>query len=382
MSIKQDALSGKWFFRFMYKGDDYSGFGFSTKDAASKAERTARDDAEDRALFPEKYAQKAADSITLAELIEYYNRVWSPRNKSSRLDETHGSFCLAHFKEARLVDLTAEKAMDFLKSVEESDKGRDGGRPAAQTVNHYHGYMRKVINKAIKHYRTESGAAPAANNPFQLIAPRPLPEAQVRFMYPQQEKDIREWLTKHRPQTLPYYLVGLKTGVRIEGLCNIHVTDVNLPIRTIFIARAKGDKPYHARLSTDLAAYVETLGRGKGKDERLLGTLTPGTVSRYFTEAVRACGYEGLSFHSLRHTFAERLLSAGEKLYVVSKLLNHSSMRVTEKVYGHLDKSTINDAVQRLDDVLPASEIPFAVNLQQGIKDEMEKQSKRLEDEQ
>lgn len=45
---------------------------------------------------------------------------------------------------------------------------------------------------------------------------------------------------------------------------------------------------------------------------------------------------EHISPHRMRHTFATRYLQGGGDIYVLSKILGHSSVAVTEKVYAHL----------------------------------------------
>lgn len=40
-------------------------------------------------------------------------------------------------------------------------------------------------------------------------------------------------------------------------------------------------------------------------------------------------------FHSLRHTYAIRLVQAGEDFYIVKELMSHSTMAMTER-YAHL----------------------------------------------
>jgi integrase len=48
--------------------------------------------------------------------------------------------------------------------------------------------------------------------------------------------------------------------------------------------------------------------------------------------------------HALRHTFATRYLQGGGDIYVLSKILGHASVTMTERVYAHVQK---DDLVQR-----------------------------------
>lgn len=51
-----------------------------------------------------------------------------------------------------------------------------------------------------------------------------------------------------------------------------------------------------------------------------------------------------LSFHCLRHTFATMMLTLGADLYTVSKLLGHTSVRMTQ-VYAKIVNKKKDDAV-------------------------------------
>lgn len=55
-------------------------------------------------------------------------------------------------------------------------------------------------------------------------------------------------------------------------------------------------------------------------------------------------------FHSLRHTYATLLLSKGVELITVSKLLGHSSIKITE-IYSHVIPQLKTEAVNKLNDI-------------------------------
>jgi integrase len=59
---------------------------------------------------------------------------------------------------------------------------------------------------------------------------------------------------------------------------------------------------------------------------------------RKIIKAAGACprGDEKTGIHRLRHTYAGNLITAGVDLYVVSKMLGHRSIQVTEMFYAHL----------------------------------------------
>jgi integrase/recombinase XerD len=50
--------------------------------------------------------------------------------------------------------------------------------------------------------------------------------------------------------------------------------------------------------------------------------------------------------HSLRHSYATRLLKKGIAMPKVSRLLGHASIQVTVDVYGHLKMKELKEAVR------------------------------------
>ena len=95
----------------------------------------------------------------------------------------------------------------------------------------------------------------------------------------------------------------------------------------------------------------------------LLDRLTEGTkfpfkygqdhVSHRLRDYYRTAGIENANLHTLRKTFGSLLIQEGyADIYIVSKLLGHSSVKVTERHYIHLLDENYQSSVNGLDEIL------------------------------
>ena len=76
------------------------------------------------------------------------------------------------------------------------------------------------------------------------------------------------------------------------------------------------------------------------------------TLWQAFNEAIERAGVRHIRFHDLRHACATLLLTGGEDLAVISKVLGHSDYGTTLKVYAHLDPKRARAAAGRIDAAL------------------------------
>ena len=61
----------------------------------------------------------------------------------------------------------------------------------------------------------------------------------------------------------------------------------------------------------------------------------PRTVQRQFKQFIAGTGLEDVHFHTLRHSFATRLIELDVDVKTVSVLLGHSSVQTTLDYYVH-----------------------------------------------
>jgi len=68
-------------------------------------------------------------------------------------------------------------------------------------------------------------------------------------------------------------------------------------------------------------------------------------IKKYFVDAKIPDG----TVHALRRTFGSKLVQQGVDIYIVSKLLGHSSIKVTESHYIHILHSNLQNGIKALD---------------------------------
>lgn len=99
------------------------------------------------------------------------------------------------------------------------------------------------------------------------------------------------------------------------------------------------------------------MGEGKGQTLFQYARGRPITsVSSSFERAVKTCRFntgvkdrlQRVVFHTLRHTFASRLVQNGVSLQIICDLLGHKSLKTTMR-YAKLDMSQTQGAVKLLD---------------------------------
>ncbi|NLY38599.1 MAG: tyrosine-type recombinase/integrase [Firmicutes bacterium] len=141
----------------------------------------------------------------------------------------------------------------------------------------------------------------------------------------------------------------LHTGLRISELCALDVEDMVLRERSGWLTvMGKGLKvrtvPLNATVRNALEAWLKVRGRADGPlfTSQKKGGLTARAVEYLLAKYARLARLEGVTPHSLRHTFCKSLIDAGESIDRVAMLAGHSNLNTTSRYTRPTDKDLQN----------------------------------------
>jgi len=121
----------------------------------------------------------------------------------------------------------------------------------------------------------------------------------------------------------------LRTGLRLSEALRLKPEDINYENKT-YVIQSKGGNIDVLPLPHDM---IEELKTRKGK---MVFNVTPNTLNICLKRGCKRLRiHSKLTVHTLRHIFCTELLKNGVPLQVVSRLMRHSSVKITDSVYSH-----------------------------------------------
>lgn len=157
-------------------------------------------------------------------------------------------------------------------------------------------------------------------------------------------------------------LLSLYTGMRLGEVCALKWSDIDWERQTITVKRTVqrvaqrmnsqdlrktllmigAPKSTRSHRIIPVPAFVleklKQLMQLKGDSIYIFGASNaadPRTIQRRFKRFMDKLGIDGVHFHTLRHSFATRLLELGADIKTVSVLLGHGSAKTTLDCYAH-----------------------------------------------
>jgi integrase len=260
---------------------------------------------------------------------------WSKAHKKNWQTDTHWL--------KRLKKVFAGKTLDELTpEVVERFKLELAQSRTKATVNRHLALLRHLFNRAIR--RGYEG-----RNPVSAVGLFREENTRSRWLTGEEERELFKVIPE------PYWSlcrVALYAGCRKSELLAARWDLIDWERGLLTLPTSKSGKPRFVELSSNVMA---ALNKVPGRGERPLIFPDCRKVSHRFPEWAAKAKLPGkVTFHTLRHTFASRLVMAGVDLLTVKALGGWNRLEMVER-YSHLAPAHKRAAVEQLAKADPLS---------------------------
>ncbi len=165
-------------------------------------------------------------------------------------------------------------------------------------------------------------------------------------------EEIKQILQLFNPDWQLATRLGFQAGLRRGEMAMLKWADVDFKNNQIYVAPNKTEGHRYVPMVQELRKALESAKKRAKKGAEFVLNMgedrySPYYLSAYYTKETKEKLPFKCGLHKLRHTFASHLVQNGVDLYHVSKLLGHSSIKMTE-IYAHLAPADLKSAVTKL----------------------------------
>lgn len=194
-------------------------------------------------------------------------------------------------------------------------------------------------------------------NPIKKIKMPKLPQKNVLII---SQEDFQAILAQEPNITLMrLYEFARGTGMRLSEILNLNWGQIDFANNVItvmntdsFTTKSKRERviPISNKVNEVLQSVRPNLVRIDIINQYVFSKkglmYNPDFISKRFKKCVRKAAVNGsYHFHYLRSSFASDLIAKGVSIFLVQKLLGHSSVAVTERNYAHLQTDSLKEAI-------------------------------------
>jgi integrase len=194
----------------------------------------------------------------------------------------------------------------------------------------------------------------AQTNPARFVPQKKENPGRLRFLTAEEEVRLRAVITANRPHCLYQLDVALNTGMRKGEQYSVTWEQVDFEQEYIYLDETKNGSQRYVHLNQaclDALSALKEECRNRGLTFPTLFFDKQNTPIKdpreRFAVSCKEAGIEGVTWHTLRHTFASRLAMAGVDLKTAQELIGHKTLAMTAR-YSHLSPGHLKAAINRL----------------------------------
>jgi integrase len=269
--------------------------------------------------------------VPLSELWERYFAYAKLHKRSWKRDAQMYENLSRFFGQVNLDSITPSRVEDF-----QQHRVREVS-PA--TVNRELALLKHMLNLA-ERWNFRQGS-----NPVRLV--KFLAEDNLQFQTLSEEAE-KALLTCCPSYLQDMIVFALNTGLRSGDIFNLHWKEVDFESRRLNVFVQKTRRVLIIPLNDAAYSVLEAWSAMRKGPYVFYNQMTGDRfrdLKAGFKLACKQAGLEGVTWHTLRHTFASRLLGAGADIVAVKELLGHSTVVVTMR-YAHTNDEAKTRAVQ------------------------------------
>ena len=346
---------GNWFARVTYT--DRNG---KRKNVQRKVENKSKGDELLKKLVSSIDSDRGAsietEKLTFKDLAEYYKKHYLKEAeyvngrkvsglRSVRNVRGYVNVLLEHFGKQKLRGITYEDLVAFRNARLKTSTHQSEQR-SISTVNREMAYLRRLLNIAERNEWINKNPFKRGDSLIHVVDER----KRERIITREEEAKLLAQCTGRRKHLKPLIIAGLDTGCRLGELLKLRFRDVDFVdnLITIQAFNTKTMRERQISMTLRLKVELETLfAKTPDLDALVFGISRE--VRHGFKSACTDARIEGVTFYTLRHTAATRLVSLHIPLAEVGKVLGHTTPNTTYRYYLNPNKETVKRAAAALD---------------------------------
>lgn len=319
---------------------------FPTKTQARAFYEKAKAEQREGRFFPERYQHHGP-------LVQAFIDRYTPttHSKVTAKEETvFAAWWGAWYADRSIQDVTAEDLEAARLAIKQGEGSRYGRPRTLARVNRYTQWLHQVLAHPVN-----APHLPMGKNPVSAIRKYAEKRPPRYSATPDQEQALIAHLEQETPGSRDWITIAVLCGLRQAEQFTRKKADVDTHLWAFVIPNAK-----HA--TEPKIAYIPPSAREAV--QRQLATPGPWLIPNphnqhepfpikrwyktVYKRAVQAAGLpKKFNWHSLRHTFASRMLLSGASTKTVAEAGGWSSEKMVANVYGHLTHQFIVDAMEK-----------------------------------
>lgn len=269
----------------------------------------------------------------------------------------------------KIEDITSDEIQDFLNTF----------------TNYSNSYIKKLYEQLSQAYKYAMNKGYISRNPLvDVVKPKSSKQDKVvRALEVEEQQKFTDYLMNRTIEEEPYkniFLIQMYMGLRVGEACALRSTDINLAKKLLYVNKTlTTDKDGYVIMGNTTKTYagvreipipefikgslIEQMRIAENNKDKQLFLSKYGNyidnrnVNYILKKRLKELDIEGISTHSLRHTYGTRCVEAGMRAVALQRLMGHNDVSVTLNTYTSVFNKYKESELEKVNDYYINSEI-------------------------